>query len=195
MKIYTKTGDEGETGLYGGPRVRKDHLRIEAFGAVDELNALLGLARCEPLDGHSAGNAEDHSGGEPSGETNTLLARIQSELFDLGAELATPDPQRLGTKLISAEHVARLETAIDECDAHLPPLKAFSLPGGGRAAALLHVARTVCRRAERRVVSLTAVESISPDLVVYLNRLSDLLFVLARMVNQMAGQPDVLWRG
>lgn len=183
MKIYTKTGDEGETGLYGGPRVRKDHLRIEAFGAVDELNALLGMARCEPLD--------DHSGGE----IDSLLARIQSELFDLGAELATPDPQRRGTKLITAEHVARLETAIDECDARLPPLKAFILPGGVRAAALLHVARTVCRRAERRVVSLAAIEPISADLVVYLNRLSDLLFVLARLVNQTAGRPDVLWRG
>lgn len=190
MKIYTKTGDEGETGLYGGPRVRKDHLRIEAFGAVDELNALLGLARCEPLDGNSAEN----SCGNSSGEIDALLARIQSELFDLGAELATPDPQRRGTKLITAEHVARLEAAIDECDARLPPLKAFILPGGVRAAALLHVARTVCRRAERRVVSLAAIESVSPDLVVYLNRLSDLLFVLARLVNQTAGRPDVLWR-
>ena len=197
MKIYTKTGDEGETGLYGGPRVRKDHLRIEAFGAVDELNALLGLTRCEPLDGHS--------GGEPSGEINGLLARIQSELFDLGAELATPEPERMGTKLITAEHIGRLEAAIDECDARLTPLKVFILPGGVRAAALLHVARTVCRRAERRLVSLMAAEPndtapndtapISADLIVYLNRLSDLLFVLARLVNQMAGQPDVPWRG
>lgn len=192
MKIYTKTGDEGETGLYGGPRVRKDHLRIEAFGAVDELNALLGLARCEPLDG----NTDGHSGGD----TDALLARIQSELFDLGAELASPDPVRLGTKLITAEHIGRLEAAIDACDARLPPLKEFILPGGVRAAALLHLARTVCRRAERRLVSLMAARSndtapISTDALVYLNRLSDLLFVLARLVNQAAGKPDVRWRG
>lgn len=192
MKIYTKTGDDGETGLYGGPRVRKDHLRIEAFGAVDELNALVGLARCEPLDAP----AEDDS----TGETDKLLARIQSELFDLGAELATPDPERMGTKLITAEHIARLEATIDAYDERLPPLKAFILPGGVRAAALLHVARTVCRRAERRLVSLMAAEPndtapISAELIVYLNRLSDLLFVLARLVNQTAGQPDVPWRG
>lgn len=189
MKIYTKTGDEGDTGLYGGPRVRKDHSRIEAFGAVDELNAVIGLARCEPIEADVDGNTAD-----------ALLARIQSELFDLGAELASPDPRRLGTKLITADHIGRLEAAIDACDARLPPLKEFILPGGVRAAALLHLARTVCRRAERRLVSLMAAEPndaspISTEALVYLNRLSDLLFVLARLVNQMAGQPDVRWRG
>ncbi len=178
MKIYTKTGDRGETGLFGGPRVRKDDPRIEAYGTVDELNAVLGLARCEPLDG----------------PLDALLASIQNELFDLGAELATPDPQRSGTRILAAAHIARLEAAIDQHEAALEPLKAFILPGGTRAAALLHLARTVCRRAERRLVTLADREPISADLIIYLNRLSDLFFVLARAANRAAGLPDVPWK-
>lgn len=178
MKIYTKTGDRGDTGLFGGPRVRKDDPRIEAYGTVDELNAVLGLIRCEPLEA----------------SLDALLASIQNELFDLGAELATPDPQRLGTHTIAAPHIGRLEAAIDQHEAHLEPLKAFILPGGTRAAALLHVARTVCRRAERRLVTLADREAISADLIIYLNRLSDLLFVLARSANRAAGLADVPWK-
>jgi cob(I)alamin adenosyltransferase len=178
MKIYTKTGDEGETGLFGGPRVRKDDPRVEAYGEVDELNAFIGLARCEPV----------------GQRTDQLLATIQNELFDLGAELASPEPQRMGTKGVSTAQIARLESAIDEHEAGLPPLAAFILPGGVRAAALLHVARTVCRRAERRVVTLSRQEEISGEVIVYLNRLSDLLFVLARAVNRDAGCGDVPWK-
>ncbi|HKD37742.1 MAG TPA: cob(I)yrinic acid a,c-diamide adenosyltransferase [Pirellulales bacterium] len=179
MKIYTKTGDRGETGLFGGPRVRKDSPRIEAYGTVDELNAFLGFARCEPL----------------PAEIDQFLSRIQSALFKVGAELATPDPARHGTSVIGGKEIADLERAIDRFDASLEPLKQFILPGGTRGAAALHVARTVCRRAERRVVALanSADGTISVDLIVYLNRLSDLLFVLARAVNAAAGQADVPW--
>ena len=164
MKIYTKTGDQGDTLLFGGQRVRKDHPRIEAYGTVDELNSVLGIARCEPL---------------PT-EIDELLARIQNELFALGAELATPDPPARGTALIGPGHAAALEQAIDRYEARLAPLKQFVLPAGTRAAALLHLARTVCRRAERRLISLCAAtaEPIGGELIVYLNRLSDLLFVL-----------------
>lgn len=178
MKIYTKTGDRGDTGLFGGPRVRKDDPRIEAYGTVDELNAALGLVRCERLDG----------------PLDALLANIQSELFNVGAELATPDPQRLGTHTIATEHIARLEAAIDQHEVKLEPLKAFILPGGTRSAALLHLARTVCRRAERRLVTLADREAISADLMIYLNRLSDLLFVLARWANRSAGVADAPWK-
>lgn len=178
MKIYTKTGDDGETGLFGGPRVRKDNPRIESFGEVDELNAVLGIARSEPL-----------------GEiVDALLGRIQSELFDLGAQLASPQPDRMGTQRITAAHIAALETAIDLQESGLPPLTAFILPGGTRGAALLHLARTVCRRAERRLVTLMDSEPIASDCLIYLNRLSDLLFVLARAVNHSAGRKDVLWQ-
>ncbi len=180
MKIYTKTGDSGETGLYAGPRVRKDDARIEAYGTVDELNAVLGLARCEAL----------------LGEIDALVGQIQNELFDLGAELATPDPAKRGTNLITSKQVESLERAIDKFDAQLPPLKTFILPGGSRGAAWLHLARTVCRRAERRTVTLMENEpgKISNNVLIYLNRLSDLLFVLARAVNQSAGQADVEWK-
>ncbi|HVX09779.1 MAG TPA: cob(I)yrinic acid a,c-diamide adenosyltransferase [Pirellulales bacterium] len=177
MKIYTKTGDRGETGLFGGPRVGKDHPRVEAYGDVDELNAFLGLVRCEPLDER----------------IGSLLANIQNELFDLGAELASPDPEHSGTKWCAGAEITRLESAIDEHEAALTPLKAFILPGGVRSAALLHVARTICRRAERRVVTLSRDEDLSDDVVVYLNRLGDLLFVLARVVNHSAGCGDVPW--
>ena len=168
MKIYTRTGDLGETGLFGGPRVGKDMARIEAFGTVDELNAVLGVARSETL----PDNVEQ------------ILQRTQMELSDLGAELASPDPVKQGTRKINREHLATLETEIDQFEGSLPPLDQFILPGGSRAAAQLHLARTVCRRAERRLVTLVrhSQDEISLLLLAYLNRLSDLLFVLARLV-------------
>jgi len=180
MKIYTKTGDAGDTGLFGGPRVAKDALRIEAYGTVDELNSVLGMARTHSLDE----------------ETDELVRRIQNELFNLGAQLATPDPAMHGTHLVGAAQIAALEAAIDRYEATLEPLKQFILPGGLPAAATLHFARTVCRRAERRLVTLMSdpAEQVSVDLLVYLNRLSDLLFVVARAVNHRAGTPDVPWQ-
>lgn len=178
MKIYTKTGDQGETGLLGGPRVRKDDPRIEAYGTVDELNAVLGVART----------------GKMPADVDALLMRIQNQLFDLGAELATPDPSKLRGTVIGASHVAEMENAIDDFDAELEPLRQFILPGGTRTAAELHLARTTCRRAERLVVTLAATAPVSTQLVIYLNRLSDLLFVLARAVNKRANYPDVPWQ-
>jgi cob(I)alamin adenosyltransferase len=181
MKIYTKTGDAGQTGLYGGGRVRKDAPRIEAYGTVDELNAVLGVVRAEAL----------------PADIDALLARIQHDLFAVGAELATVNPADMGTGTIGAADIAALEAAIDLYESRLTPLKQFILPGGTRSASLLHLARTVCRRAERRVVRLAAEsshEKVSGDLVIYLNRLSDLLFVLARATNAAAGQPDVPWQ-
>lgn len=178
MKIYTKTGDAGETGLFGGPRVKKHDPRIEAYGTIDELNAALGLVRCDL----------------PPGEVESLLSQIQSELFDVGAQLATPDPAKHQMQLLGQAPIRNLEQAIDQFEAQLPLLKQFILPGGVRAAAGLHLARCICRRAERRMVALAESESISAELIVYVNRLSDLLFVLARAVNQQAGAPDVPWQ-
>jgi len=178
MKIYTKTGDDGETGLFGGPRVRKNSPRIEAYGTVDELNAVVGLVRAQ---------------GAPA-DLDELLAKIQNELFDLGAQLATPDPAKFGIAGATDAHVVGLEGAIDRFEAELESLKQFILPGGTAAAAALHLARTVCRRAERCVVTLAEAEPISPTAVIYLNRLSDLLFVLARAANRQAGLADVPWR-
>ena len=180
MKIYTKTGDQGDTGLFGGPRVAKDSLRIEAFGTVDELNSVLGVARAAGL----------------PADIDPLVGQIQSELFSLGAELATPDPAAHGTALIGPQHITALEQAIDQFEARLEPLRQFILPGGTSAAAQLHLARTVCRRAERRLVSLArqAPEPVGPWLIIYLNRLGDLLFVLARAENAGAGCPDVPWQ-
>jgi cob(I)alamin adenosyltransferase len=180
MKIYTKTGDDGTTGLYGGGRVRKDHARVEAYGAVDELNAALGLARAETL----------------PAEIDGLVARIQNELFDLGAELATPQPAMQGLTIVGQDEIKGMESAIDYFEARLAPLKTFILPAGTRGAAGLHLARTICRRAERRAISLAAApnENVSPQVVVYLNRLGDLLFVLARAVNRSANHADVEWQ-
>jgi cob(I)alamin adenosyltransferase len=180
MKIYTKTGDTGQTGLFGGPRVAKDDLRIEAYGSVDELNAVIGLARCEKL---------------PK-DIDSQLAQIQNELFDLGAELATPNPATHHMTGLGSKQIEAIEQAIDRHEAALPQLREFILPGGCRAAAALHLARTVCRRAERRLVTLVRSSSapVSPELTIYLNRLSDLLFVLARAANAAAGTPDVPWR-
>jgi cob(I)alamin adenosyltransferase len=181
MKIYTKTGDDGGTALFAGPRVSKDHPRIEAYGAVDELNAVMGLVRSEP---------------SLPGDIDALLAEIQHTLFAVGAELATPEPAKHGTSLVTAEQIEILERAIDEHESRLEPLRQFILPGGTPAAATLHVARTVCRRAERRIVTLGQVSdaTISPLVIAWINRLGDLLFVLARSANSAAGVPDVAWQ-
>ena len=179
MKIYTKTGDGGETSLLGGTRVPKDHLRVAAYGDVDETNAALGVVRV-----HAAS------------ELDARLVAIQKQLFAIGAQLADPGhdvaTQRAKAAVTNAG-VAALEAAIDAHDATLPPLRAFVLPGGAPGAALLHQARTVCRRAERSVVSLARQAEIDPLIVVYLNRLSDLLFVLARAENRRHGAAEDLW--
>ncbi len=183
MKIYTKTGDAGETGLFGGGRTPKDSPRVAAYGEVDELNAALGLARAL----------------EPEQFADTLLQNIQRDLFTIGAELATPDPAKLpkafahGRAAIGDAEIAVLEAAIDAQESGLEPLKNFILPGGTPKAAALHVGRTVCRRAERAVVAAGRHERISPAILRYLNRLSDLLFVLARAANAQAGRSDVKW--
>ena len=189
MKIYTRTGDDGTTGLFGGGRVSKSSLRVEAYGTVDEANATIGRARVwlRTWGGSVA----------PAHEIDAVLAPIQSDLFTLGSELATPADKdgklALRTKLIEDADCTRLETAIDAAEEGLAPLKSFVLPGGTAAAAELHVARCVVRRAERLVVALAAEESVRGPLVVYLNRLSDLLFTLARRANHLAGEPDVPW--
>ncbi|MEQ8850126.1 cob(I)yrinic acid a,c-diamide adenosyltransferase [Botrimarina sp.] len=187
MKIYTKTGDEGETSLLGGQRVRKNHTRIAAYGALDELNAVLGVARAELA-------RQADLPGEFIDSIDRLIDEVQNHLFDLGAELASPSPAESGLLLLQAADVERLEAAIDQHQAGLPPLKQFILPGGVAAAAFLHQARCVCRRAERHVVTLAASEPVRELPVRYVNRLSDLLFVLARAANQAAGVADVPWR-
>lgn len=182
MKIYTRGGDDGSTALFGSGRVEKNHARIEAFGAVDELNALLGVAL-----------AQIAAAGWESPELSQLLGDAQHHLFHLGAELATPEAQKHGTALIEQRHVDALEEGIDRLERQLEPLKQFILPGGDPAAAQLHLARCVCRRAERRIVALTQAEAIRDLPVMYINRLSDLLFVAARAANQAAGCGDVPW--
>lgn len=179
MKIYTKTGDGGETGLFAGPRVPKDDARIEAYGTVDELNAFLGLVRATEL----------------PAEVDSVIERLQHGLFAVGAELASPDPVAAKTKLIGAEEVAWIEQMIDNSEDCLEPLRQFILPSGVRGAAALHVARGVCRRAERRVVTLqrSSREPVGEEIIQYLNRLGDLLFVLARQINALAGEPDHPW--
>lgn len=181
MRIYTRTGDGGETGLYGGQRVTKDHPRVCAYGDVDELNAFLGFCLAEGL--------------PPAMEP--LLLRLQAELFTLGADLATPDDAPAGAAAkaprVNEGMAAALEPEIDRWEADLPPLRQFILPGGDAAAARLHVARAVCRRAERSVVTLIGLEDVNPEIVVYLNRLSDLLFVLARAANRLASVEETPW--
>ena len=181
MKIYTRTGDKGTTGLFGGGRVPKDDARVDAYGDVDELNAMIGSAR-------SAG---------PLPRVDEVLVAVQRDLFAIGALLATPDVAKMHDQLAKAriddERIAQLEHAIDACDAELEPLKAFIIPGGTPKAAALHVARTVCRRAERRVVHLSHSVELPALAVVYLNRLSDLLFSLARVANLHAGAGEVTW--
>ena len=183
MKIYTKTGDKGDTGLFGGGRVAKDHPRVEAYGEVDELNAALGLARSIEL----------------MPRIDEVLAPVQRDLFAIGALLATPDREKMQQHLTKARidetRIRELELAIDDAERELEPLTAFIMPGGTPKAAALHVARTVCRRAERRVVHLQHddAQSLPALTVIYLNRLSDLLFTLARLANKRAGAGEVTW--
>ena len=171
-KIYTRTGDDGTTGLGDGTRVSKDSPRVEAYGTVDELNSVIGLLLTHTL---------------PE-EIHECLVGVQHRLFDLGGELCLP-----GHTAIKQHHVNELEQVLDDLNANLSPLKDFILPGGSAAAAVCHVARTVCRRAERRIIGLSKQEQISELIVQYLNRLSDLLFVIARTLNVQAGRQDVLW--
>lgn len=192
-KIYTKTGDKGDTGLFGGERVRKDHPRIQAYGAVDELNAAIGqvraLIRLAPA--KPAENLNDHE------TLNPILEKIQNDLFDLGAVLASPQPKRLEGKasgFVRKEDVSFLEETIDRLDRELPPLRSFILPGGSELGSALHLARTVCRRAEREIISLATSVSLEPEMIEYVNRLSDLLFVLARWVNLKAGVAETAWK-
>lgn len=181
-KIYTRTGDEGETSLLGGRRVRKDDLRIEAIGSVDEVNAALGVVRVELARGGAAPeNLDQEIGG------------IQHRLFDLGAELAATSTSESRIGALGDAHVAELETLIDHYEAGLEPLRAFILPGGTPAASQLHLARCVCRRCERRLVQLAALELVRGEVLQYVNRLSDLLFVLARTVNRVNQVSDVIW--
>ncbi len=178
-KIYTKTGDDGDTGLFGGGRVSKAHVRVEAYGAVDELNSVIGWALTHPGDGISE-----------------KLQTVQADLFTIGAQLATPAETR-GRRpvlpVLPESRIGELESWIDSLELGLPELTTFILPGGSPAGAALHLARTVCRRAERRVVALHELESIEASTITYLNRLSDLLFVLARHVNQRDGAPEFPW--
>jgi cob(I)alamin adenosyltransferase len=178
MKLYTKTGDDGTTGLFGGGRVPKASARVDAYGTVDETNAAIGVARAAPLD--------------PA--IDAVLARVQEDLFTVGAELAcAPGKEsKLGMVLVGEADIGRLERAIDDAVAACSPLTSFVLPGGSPQAAALHVARTVCRRAERAVLGMTDAPA-RREVVVYLNRLSDLLFALARQANVVAGVPDVPW--
>ncbi len=181
MKIYTRTGDRGDTGLFGGGRVPKNDPRVEAYGDVDELNAHLGLARAI----------------EMMPRIDEVLVPIQRDLFALGALLATPDHAKMHEQLSKAriddDRVAQLERAIDQGEEELEPLRAFIIPGGTPKSAALHVARTVCRRAERRVIALAQTTELPALVVIYLNRLSDLLFVLARVANRRAGAGEVSW--
>lgn len=172
-KIYTRTGDDGTTGLGDGSRTRKDSLRVESFGTVDELNSVIGLLIASIDDDH----------------LRKILLDIQHDLFDLGGELCIP-----GTELIADRHTKRLEQELDALNKKLPPLKDFILPGGNPAAARAHLARTVCRRAERRVITLARHEPVNETVIRYLNRLSDLLFVIARTIARASGQGEILWQ-
>jgi cob(I)alamin adenosyltransferase len=181
MRIYTKTGDQGETSLFGGERVKKDHLRVEAYGDVDELNAALGLAVS--------------LASEKSRTTAQLLQHVQALLFELGAQLATPPARQKQPTQMTAQDITMLEHSIDAMEQELAPLQSFILPGGSPFASALHVARSVCRRAERRVVTLRTLEPNTPVIVVtFLNRLSDFLFVVARYANFQEDIPDIVWQ-
>ncbi|HEY5658686.1 MAG TPA: cob(I)yrinic acid a,c-diamide adenosyltransferase [Myxococcota bacterium] len=182
MSIYTRRGDAGETDLFGGPRVSKDCVRVDAYGAVDELNAALGVARAA----------------SEQGDLRDAIGEIQGLLFEIGGTLAAPDPQRRaqgGVPELEAKHVDALEGHIDRLEQELEPLRRFVLPGGTPAAAAFHVARTACRRAERRCVALHHQEPLDAVVLRFLNRLSDLLFVMARVENRRAGVGDVEWNG
>ena len=178
MKIYTKTGDTGETGLFGGERVTKDSPRIEAYGTVDELNSFIGLTITEIQDP----------------DVKKLLERIQNQLFIVGSDLATPENGKNEIQRVASEFYIEAEIAIDNFELKLEELKNFIVPGGSKSAALLHVCRTICRRAERRVVELKQTVNSVENIIIYLNRLSDLFFVLARYENLVSGIPDTKWK-
>lgn len=186
-KVYTRAGDGGETSLVGGKRVPKDSPRIDAYGTIDELNSIVGLARVF--------NEESIDAGEGHQFLDEVLCRLQDELFDLGSELATP-PEffQPGMYRVGAEEIERLEKLIDRCQKDLEPLKSFILPGGGRVGAYLHQCRTVCRRAERETLRLSRREEINAGALKYLNRLSDLFFVLSRWIAKQTGEPEYLWQ-
>jgi cob(I)alamin adenosyltransferase len=179
VKIYTKTGDSGDTSLYGGKRVRKSSLRIETYGTVDELNTQIGAVRSL----------------KPHAEIDSILEKIQNQLFVLGADLAAPGINLKDVKRIQQPHIRNLEDIIDQIDARLDPLKSFILPGGAQVSAQLQVARSICRRAERHVDALGRIEEIGTCPLIYLNRLSDLLFVLARYENKLSGVNEIKWDG
>jgi cob(I)alamin adenosyltransferase len=186
-KVYTRTGDRGETALVGGKRVAKDSPRIDAYGTIDELNSIVGLARVF--------NEESRDAGEAHQFLDEALCRIQDELFDIGSELATP-PEffKPGMYRVGDEEVKRLEKLMDKCQQDLTPLNSFVLPGGGRIGAYLHQCRTVCRRAEREILKLSRTEEVNPTLIKYVNRLSDLFFVLSRWISKQTGEPEYLWQ-
>lgn len=188
MKIYTRSGDAGTTGLFAGPRVFKDDVRIEAYGTVDELNAYLGVILAN-MDQHVAKIEVNSS------NLFEVIQQIQSDLFCIGAELATPDPDGQAMRLFQLAHIELLENAIDSVETELPKLTNFILPGGNPSAAQLHFARTVCRRAERQIVSLARTEGVADysQVIIFLNRLGDLLFVLARLVNHKQGCRELVW--
>lgn len=184
FKIYTKTGDKGETSLYGGTRVSKAAARVESYGTLDELNAFIGLAKAEISDE----------------KVSSQLQKIQFDLFTVGSEAATPTDKMLLANgknrldlMISEKEISELELWMDDFDAELEPLKFFILPSGGKAAATLHVCRTVCRRAERTMVFLNETEEVRPELIKYLNRLSDYLFILARYISKISGEKEEYW--
>ena len=186
-KVYTRTGDRGETALVGGKRVPKDSLRIEAYGTIDELNSIVGLARVF--------NEENLHAGESHQYLDEVLCQVQDELFDLGSELATP-PEffQQGMYRVGGGEIARLEKLMDKCQKDLEPLTSFILPGGGRVGAHLHQCRTVCRRAEREILRLSREEEINPEVIKYVNRLSDLFFVLSRWIAKQTGEQEYLWQ-
>ncbi|EMI44793.1 cob(I)yrinic acid a,c-diamide adenosyltransferase [Rhodopirellula sp. SWK7] len=197
MKIYTRTGDSGTTGLFGGPRVAKDDTRIEAYGTVDELNAVLGCVR-SAVESAVAECEDEPERRDALMQFDDRIGQVQHELFSLGAELASPHPDEFQLRVIGTPHIERLEKWIDETESLLPPLKQFILPGGSPVAAQVHLARAVCRRSERRVITLAdSVQSETPigeEVIVYLNRLSDWLFVVSRDVNRLLGREDQPWQ-
>jgi cob(I)alamin adenosyltransferase len=178
MPIYTRGGDRGETSLFNGTRVPKDSFRVEAYGAVDELNAVLGMARTRS-----------------KGRLTELIIELQRDLFKVGAELASPGERSDAIPRVAGGRIKELESYIDECMEGLPPLRRFILPGGGEAASTLHLARTVCRRAERKVVTLSGLEEVREEVKKYMNRLSDLLYAMSRLANRLDGVEEVQWRG
>ncbi|MCB9217871.1 MAG: cob(I)yrinic acid a,c-diamide adenosyltransferase [Ignavibacteriales bacterium] len=179
MKIYTKTGDDGNTSLFGGERVKKNNLRIEAYGSIDELNASLGLVIAN----------------KASKETSEILEFLQNTLFRIGAELATPENVKSNAIIeISSEEIEKLEKLIDKFDSNLPELKHFILPGGSISSSFLHFSRTICRRAERKIVELIEIEKINNNILIFINRLSDLLFILARYENFVSSTPEKEWK-